>query len=65
MPTAPTKPTNREAADRWQCSIRTIQRARLLGVDVADPVAMAKHLVSLQNPSHRMLAAAQAELARL
>jgi hypothetical protein len=58
------KPTNYQLAERWKCSIRTIQRARLLGVNTHSPLAMARHIVSLQNPSHPMLALAQAELAK-
>ena len=59
-----TKPTNRDLAEHWKCSIRTIQRARLLGVNVHSPLSMAKYVIGLQNPALHMLAVAQAELAK-
>ncbi len=45
------KPTNQQLAERWQCSIRTIQRARHRGVDTRDPLAVARHFAALRNPS--------------
>ena len=51
MPTLSTEPDFDELADFYRCSPRTIRRWHALGIDLADPIAIAEALAAMKNPS--------------
>ena len=40
-----------ELANFYRCSPRTIRRWHALGIDIADPIAIAEALAGMKNPS--------------
>jgi hypothetical protein len=48
--------TLKQTAEHYRCSLSTVNRMKAAGVDLSDPVQVAIHLVTLQDPSAEMLA---------
>ena len=51
MLTLTPEPNFDELADFYRCSPRTIRRWHALGIDIADPIAIAEALAGMKNPS--------------